>query len=111
MEKDAPPREIQLDRSAVDRSPSGQQHRDEDCPNIESLKKLKGEVKRLRQELIMNPKKKHHAQEDSDEHEGLDDDEKAALRMLSDEQRKIFIELEEAGANPKYLKRKLRQAL
>ena len=60
----------------------------------------------------MNPKKKHHAQhEDSDEHEGLDDDEKAALRMLSDEQRKIFIELEEAGANPKYLKRKLRQAL
>lgn len=31
--------------------------------------------------------------------------------MLSDEQRKIFIELEEAGANPKYLKRKLRQAL
>ena len=31
--------------------------------------------------------------------------------MLSDEQRKIFVELEEAGANPKYLKRKLRQAL
>jgi len=41
----------------------------------------------------------------------LDDHEKEALKMLSDEQRKIFIELEEAGANPKYLKRKLRQAL
>jgi len=31
--------------------------------------------------------------------------------MLSDDQRKIFMELEEAGANPKYLKKKLEQAL
>jgi hypothetical protein len=38
----------------------------------------------------------------------LDEQEKEALRMLSDEQRKIFIELEEAGANPKYLKKKLK---
>lgn len=73
------------------------------------VKKLKGEVKRLRQELIMNPKKRHEVSDD--DHDQLDDDEKAALRMLSDEQRKIFIELEEAGANPKYLKRKLRMAL
>lgn len=57
----------------------------------------------------MNPKKSRQQQSDDDE--GLDDDEKEALKMLSDEQRKIFIELEEAGANPKYLKRKLRQAL
>ena len=57
----------------------------------------------------MNPKKSRQQQSDDDE--GLDDHEKEALKMLSDEQRKIFIELEEAGANPKYLKRKLRQAL
>lgn len=56
----------------------------------------------------MNPKKK---QEQSDDEDQLDEDEKAALKLLSEEQRKIFIELEEAGANPKYLKRKLRQAL
>lgn len=67
---------------------------------------MKGEIKRLRQELILNPKKKHESSDDE-----LDEDEKNALRLLSDEQRKIFIELEEAGANPKYLKRKLRQAL
>jgi hypothetical protein len=53
----------------------------------------------------MNPKKK---QDLSDEDDQLDEDEKAALKLLSEEQRKIFIELEEAGANPKYLKRKLR---
>ena len=46
-----------------------------------------------------------------DDDDELDEDEKAALRMLSEDQRKIFLELEEAGANPKYLKRKLRQAL
>lgn len=33
------------------------QHRDDDCPNLESVKKLKGEIKRLRQELILNPKR------------------------------------------------------
>lgn len=59
-------------------------------------------MKRLRQELIMNPKKSQRNAETSedDDPDGLDDDEKAALRMLSDEQRKIFIELEEAGATP-----------
>lgn len=55
----------------------------------------------------MNPgsAKNQPRQDDDDE---LDEDEKAALRMLSEDQRKIFLELEEAGANPKYLKRKLR---
>jgi len=33
-------------------------HREEDCPNADAVKKLKGEVKRLRQELILNPKKR-----------------------------------------------------
>lgn len=31
--------------------------------------------------------------------------------MLNPEQRKMFVELEQAGANPAYLKRKLKQAL
>jgi hypothetical protein len=38
----------------------------------------------------------------------LDEEEKAALNMLSPEQRKMFIELEKAGANPRYLKKKLK---
>lgn len=37
---------------------SAANHKEEDCPNSEIVKKLKGEVKRLRQELIMNPKKR-----------------------------------------------------
>ena len=28
-------------------------HNDEDCPNVEAIKKLKGEIKRLRQEIIL----------------------------------------------------------
>ena len=31
------------------------EHKDEDCPNMEKMKKLKSEIKRLRQELIMKP--------------------------------------------------------
>ena len=50
--------------------------------------------------------------DDSQDEEGvLDDEERAALRLLSPDQRKIFVELEQAGANPQYLKRKLKQAL
>ena len=41
----------------------------------------------------------------------MDEEERAALRLLSPDQRKIFVELEQAGANPQYLKRKLKQAL
>lgn len=58
-------------------------HKDDDCPNVDAIKKLKGEVKRLRQELILNPKKRQETSED--EQESLDEQEKAALRMLSDE--------------------------
>ena len=31
------------------------EHKDEDGPNMEKMKKLKSEIKRLRQELIMKP--------------------------------------------------------
>ncbi len=82
---------------------------DAGCPHVETIAQLKGQIKRLRQELILKgPSKK---QEDQEEEGGLDEEEKAALRMLSAEQRKIFVELEQAGANPQYLKRKLKQAL
>jgi hypothetical protein len=46
------------------------------------VKKLKGEIKRLRQELILNPNKQRDEASDDDQ---LDEDEKEALRMLSDE--------------------------
>ncbi len=39
---------------------------------------------------------------------GLDEEEKAALRMLSPEQRKMLAELEQAGANKSYIKRKIK---
>ena len=41
----------------------------------------------------------------------MDEEERASLRLLSPNQRKIFQELEVAGANPQYLKRKLKQAM
>ena len=62
---------------------------------------MKGEIKRLRQELILKgPAKKkgrnqeYDSEEDSDYASGLDEEEKAALRMLSPDQRKMFVELE-----------------
>ena len=39
---------------------------------------------------------------------GLDEEEKAALRMLSPDQRKLLLELENAGANKSYIKRKIK---
>jgi hypothetical protein len=38
----------------------------------------------------------------------LDDDERAALRMLSPELRAMIAELEQAGANKSYIKKKIR---
>ena len=93
---------------------------EETCQNIATIQKLKGEIKRLRQELILkgpSKRKQHRDQadydsEDDSQNEGiLDEEERAALRLLSPDQRKIFAELEQAGANPSYLKRKLKQAL
>ena len=61
------------------------EHREEDCPNLEQMKKLKSEIKRLRQELIMKPSSKSKKMDnDSDDfEEGFNDEEKQAIRMLS----------------------------
>jgi hypothetical protein len=53
----------------------------------------------------------YDSEEDDSYETELDEDEKVALKMLSPEQRKMFVELEQAGANPSYLKRKLKQVL
>ena len=62
------------------------QHSDDACPNMDQVKKLKGEIKRLRQELILKGTGKKKDEDDylSDD-SGLDEEEKAALRMLSPE--------------------------
>lgn len=52
------------------------------------MKKLKAEIKRLRQELIMKPsqKSKKSDEQESDElEEGFTEEEKQAIRMLSQE--------------------------
>lgn len=66
------------------------------------MKKLKSEVKRLRQELVMKPKKRG-----GDEDESFTDEEQQALQMISHEQRKVLIELDQAGCSRDYIKRKL----
>ena len=62
------------------------------------MKKLKSEIKRLRQELIMKPSgklKKGMADENESEdlEEGFTEEEKQAIRMLSQEQKKMLSEL------------------
>lgn len=76
---------------------------------METIKKLKGEIKRLRQDLILKGSSKRRDDDDylSDD-SGLDEEERAALRMLSHEQRKMLAELEQAGANKSYIKRKIK---
>ena len=65
-----------------------QEHTDEGCPNVEQIKKLKGEIKRLRQDLIMKGttnKKRGGMQQDEDnlsDDSELDEDEKAIVRMM-----------------------------
>ena len=64
------------------------EHTDDDCPNIENMKKLKAEIKTLRRELIMKPsqKSKKSDEQESDElEEGFTEEEKQAIRMLSQE--------------------------
>lgn len=41
----------------------------------------------------------------------LDEEEKAAIRMLTSEQRKMLAELEQAGANKAYIKKKIKASL
>lgn len=49
--------------------------------------------------------------DEGDGEEGFDEEEKAALRMLSPEKKKHLAELESAGANRIYIKKWLRKAL
>ena len=88
------------------------QHNDETCPNTENIKKLKGEIKRLRQDLILkgSSRKKDEEEYFSDD-SALDEEEKAAVRMLPADQKKALAELEQAGANRQYIKKRIQQAL
>jgi hypothetical protein len=54
------------------------EHRDDDCPNLDQMKKLKAEIKRLRQELIMKPasKSRGHDNDSEDLEEGFTEEEK-----------------------------------
>jgi hypothetical protein len=45
---------------------------------MEQMKKLKSEIKRLRQELVLKPSSKQN--DDDDIEEGFTDEEKAAIR-------------------------------
>ncbi len=95
----------------------GGQHLDDTCPHVESMKKLKGEIKRLRQELIMKGTSNNRRGGKIEETDGLSDDseldeeERAAVRMMSPDVRKVIAELEQAGANKSYIKKKIRQSL
>jgi len=76
------------------------EHTDDNCPNVDQIKKLKGEIKRLRQDLIMKSgtsKKRGVQQQDEDnlsDDSELDDDEKAILRMMPADMREMLAELE-----------------
>ena len=72
------------------------------------MKKLKAEVKRLRQELIMKPAKKKQNSDSDDLEEGFTEEERQAVRLLSNEQRKMLGELEQAGVNKEYIKKKIK---
>jgi hypothetical protein len=41
----------------------------------------------------------------------LDEDEKAIVRMMPQEMREMIVELEQAGANKSYIKKKIRQSV
>ena len=45
-------------------------------------------------------KRKDNYGSEEENGDALDEEEKAALKMLGPEQRKMFVELEQAGANP-----------
>ena len=91
------------------------EHRDEDCPQLENIRKLKSEIKRLRQELILKPAKTKRGQQEENEsddfEEGFSEEEKQAIRMLSQDQRKMLSELEQSGANREYIKKKIRACI
>jgi hypothetical protein len=68
---------------------------------------LKGEIKRLRLDLLKGGSKRRGAEVDelNSDDSDLDEEEKAALRMLSPEQRKNLAELEASGASKSYVKK------
>jgi len=82
---------------------------------VQTIQKLKAEIKRLRIDLVsQGPSKKNKNQimDDSDgesDESGFGDEYKAALKMLSNEQRKTIADLEQSGANKKYLIKKIKQ--
>ncbi len=61
---------------------------------METIKKLKGELKRLRQDLILKGSSKRRDEDEMSDDSGLDEEEKAAIRMLQPEHRKMLAELE-----------------
>lgn len=82
---------------------------------MEQVKKLKGEIKRLRQELIMKGSNNKRGKSPIDQMDDmlsddsdLDEEERAALRMLPAEVRSMISELQQAGANKSYIKKKIR---
>jgi len=68
----------------------------------------------MRQELILkgtSAKKNMLSDSEDFDDNDLNSEEKAALKMLSPEKRKLLGELESAGANKQYIKKKIKQCL
>ena len=60
----------------------------------------------------MKPAKGKKQDDDSDDlEEGFTDEEKQAIRMLSHEQKKMLGELEQAGANKEFIKKKIKACI
>ena len=60
----------------------------------------------------MKPSGKNKKGSECDDLEsGFNEDEKQAIRMLSSEQRKMLSELEQAGCNREYIKKKIRACI
>ncbi len=84
---------------------------------MEQVKKLKGEIKRLRQDLILKGSsgKRGNSGVRGGEDDNQSDDsdlgevEEQALRMMQPDARKYFMELEQAGCKKSYIKKKIRQ--
>ena len=74
---------------------------------MEQVKKLKGEIKRLRQELILKGSRKKDEDEYLTDDSAIEEEEKAAIRLLPQDQRKMLAELEAAGANRQYIKKRI----
>lgn len=93
--------------------PPQYQHDDDSCPNMEQIKKLKGEIKRLRLDLLKGGSSRRHneAQELNSDDSDLDEEEKVALQMLSPDQRRYLAELEQSGASKAFVKKSIKRTL